>query len=685
MTSKTGVSIYQYNGMKGRLVRALTEIDRIKGIDRSYANLATFILDHLESKKDSTVISQEIPKMPSENEIIMQSPSLTNIFIDNMLENSKIDTDGEGNRYREEVYDIANMVRSNSLKIYEMIKDIFCFPSEKSLDTKFSKSTNDTISFITDINLINEIINQYRKNICNENDVIPAILGVDACSFDRLFHKNKKYAFVFYLQPVNPAYPCLPLHITPHQNGFANCEIIQKIVLINKKLADEGIRLIGVSTDGDPNYNEVNETTFKIYEDCLKNGNFADAYTAYSNHEDLKYFGDLLHILKLARSRILTTYVTVRVDSLEYSFTACDIEPILQLGPALTDITKTGKMRDCYTQQLFTMKNLQKLIDAEMFGAAVYFLPFCLWSSAIFVQNLSRQSRLFLLQTAFEIFYGFYLQSIEQKKIAEVTTNSCLTTVAVCFAQKYFMIRCLNSTMAVIYTLNNFPEVGLDRLGTHCLEQYFGNVRSMCHGYDSYENIIKNCVKTLQNMNTCAKYNIRNTTHGRINMAGAKMLEEENSETIYLDGIDCCHPQLIAAAFFGLVGEVGLKFKEIGGPFGPPPPNDPEQVALSEALLRCKQSISQMPSDSKKVALQYFEGDDRTGAALDIVNEWSYQIPKTYKKGNNSNSAGAKIFVRSISVSADEAQNQIKLHEQTFPQSAQPVQKFWDNKLFVKN
>lgn len=61
-------------------------------------------------------------------------------------------------------------------------------------------------------------------------------------------------------------------------------------------------------------------------------------------------------------------------------------------------------------------------------------------------------------------------------------------------------------------------------------------------------------------MNTCSKYNISNTTHGYINIAGPKMHEEENDETIYLDGIDSYHPQIIASVFYGLVVEIGLKF-----------------------------------------------------------------------------------------------------------------------------
>ena len=78
-------------------------------------------------------------------------------------------------------------------------------------------------------------------------------------------------------------------------------------------------------------------------------------------------------------------------------------------------------------------------------------------------------------------------------------------------------------------------------------------------------------------MNTCAKYNISNTTHGHINMAGTKNLEDDSNETIYLEGLDFKLPQFFTAAFFVLVGEVGLKLK-----------SDPDHVAMYEVLLICK-------------------------------------------------------------------------------------------------
>lgn len=46
----------------------------------------------------------------------------------------------------------------------------------------------------------------------------------------------------------------------------------------------------------------------------------------------------------------------------------------------------------------------------------------------------------------------------------ENSTCATVTTIAVCFVQKNFMIRCLNSAMAAIYCLITFPNIGLDRL-----------------------------------------------------------------------------------------------------------------------------------------------------------------------------------------------------------------------------
>lgn len=166
------------------------------------------------------------------------------------------------------------------------------------------------------------------------------------------------------MQLIEPFYLCILLHITPHQNSFLHEDNMFKIKNICNQLKSDGIHVLEILTDGDPNYNNENETIFKIYETMNALKGFEDAFSTYSNHFLRKFFGDLLHILKLAQNRILTTLATIRVDSLDYSFIAAVIRPIFKLDPPFTDVSKNSKMRDCYNKnysQWKTSKNLLML------------------------------------------------------------------------------------------------------------------------------------------------------------------------------------------------------------------------------------------------------------------------------------------------------------------------------------
>ena len=48
----------------------------------------------------------------------------------------------------------------------------------------------------------------------------------------------------------------------------------------------------------------------------------------------------------------------------------------------------------------------------------------------------------------------------------------------------------MNSILGLSCILQNYPDVGIDRIGTHVLENFFGNIRYACENYDSWENIL---------------------------------------------------------------------------------------------------------------------------------------------------------------------------------------------------
>ena len=120
--------------------------------------------------------------------------------------------------------------------------------------------------------------------------------------------------------------------------------------------------------------------TFLIYRDSLLE-DFPtvvnSALKSIKNFIETFWISDMLHLLKLARKWLIHNTICLYYGSLEHSFAVWHIKPILHLWKALSDTSSTGKMRDSYTKQIFTMKNLMKLINEGESEATAYFLPYC--------------------------------------------------------------------------------------------------------------------------------------------------------------------------------------------------------------------------------------------------------------------------------------------------------------------
>ena len=104
---------------------------------------------------------------------------------------------------------------------------------------------------------------QWRmKNKCQGK--IDAILACDACSFDRLTDENHAYAFVFYVQPIDPSLKCLPIYVLPNIDGKARDNVTDIRDDIRKVLDQYQVHIIAYSTDGDGGYNEYHAETFLV-------------------------------------------------------------------------------------------------------------------------------------------------------------------------------------------------------------------------------------------------------------------------------------------------------------------------------------------------------------------------------------------------------------------------------------
>ena len=80
-------------------------------------------------------------------------------------------------------------------------------------------------NMLTDISRIPKIVHKYKaSHSMPEDEIVPIVLGLDACSFDRITMCDHKYAFCFYVQPISPNIPCFPSHL------IFNLENIDKLL-----------------------------------------------------------------------------------------------------------------------------------------------------------------------------------------------------------------------------------------------------------------------------------------------------------------------------------------------------------------------------------------------------------------------------------------------------------------------
>lgn len=141
----------------------------------------------------------------------------------------------------------------------------------------------------------------------------------------------------------------------------------------------------------------------------------------------------------------------------------------------------------------------------------------------------------------------FYQQNITGKHLKGVTSYHTKKSIAQIFADKFSLIRAMNLILRLSYVIYNWPNIGIDRIGTHVLENFFGNIRYAYENYDSWENILS-AVSNGQIRNSIfQKYGINVQIKNRINVGGIHFYDADDEE---LPSFDCaftsytCHKVL---------------------------------------------------------------------------------------------------------------------------------------------
>lgn len=455
--------------------------------------------------------------------------NLQKSFIFSLLTNLKYPPNNR--EYPQDVLDICFSIYSISEESYELLVKVLDLPSKSTIKDHFSKIVKEEKQNITDISSISNIIYNYKKanNIDKPFDII---LGIDACSFDRLNADGKKYCFCFYCQPLKPDFKCFPIHIIPAPNGKASSSILNLMNDIITILKDNDVNVVYTASDGDSGYNELTDETLEIY---IKNNNFESALKSWGKSHKIKHIIDMLHILKIARERLIQGCITLNSNKIIHKIISESLENILLLGPTLTDKSPLGKMRDIYAIKLFNFENLKTLFQNDMLNETYYFLPYVCWLEAVTNQEISKKSRIDLLHIAYDIFYSFLVQNVNEKRGPHITINNSENSEAKVFADNNLLIRSMNSILGIAYLIETNQTLALDRIGTHVLENYFGEIRFSCNNFDSWENIISEVSHAIVRTNILNKYNIH-IRPNRLNYGGVHINDSDELNLLNFPG-----------------------------------------------------------------------------------------------------------------------------------------------------
>ena len=221
-------------------------------------------------------------------------------------------------------------------------------------------------------------------------------------------------------------------------------------------------------------------------------------------------------------------------------------EEILQVGLALSDKSQIGKMRDFYPLELFTTSNVIKLLEAELYADAFFFVPHTLLLLAIRVPFFTSDFRLKLLAASYLLFYEVYVDvssqapsSVQLPGVCQslnVTQRDTSESDMVTFAEVSALKRILCTLLAIGSALQIHPDnLRTDSLGTHIVEQKIGQGREDCDS--RWERILSRFSRNALRSVFLELDGIEMSVPGRLKTAGCRVTPDADWEIPEFDAL----------------------------------------------------------------------------------------------------------------------------------------------------
>ena len=401
-------------------------------------------------------------------------------------------TKPQARRYTRETKEFAYSLLVKSESCYNFLRRVIPLPSPELLRKEFKDDVNKEERRMTNLLYLKESFDCFLSQVDPDVESVKCCLGVDAFCGTMLTtphhivsEQMQNYVFIFLLLPLDYNLKPYILHLKKTVNGCANLTIDEIISAIIKESQTTKVNIKYVAVDGDNHYS----AKFRSQYDAILN--------SYLNNEIYEtqpiYIADALHIFKNARSRILDKKVIVNPHIPSCSVGMQEISSFIDpmYHNATSDRSNLGKMRDSYPIQLFNFSQALRIVKSHK-EAFFYFTTYALWVEALLNPDLSKDSRIYLLDTLL-----FILITIKNMYSCNELPSNCSQKKSA--SSKYVTMFTEDKLQRIIPTIiflideikDSSNELGMERFGTHVVENKIGNIRSLCNGDNRSDHIIR--------------------------------------------------------------------------------------------------------------------------------------------------------------------------------------------------
>lgn len=442
----------------------------------------------------------------------------------------------------DDFYKFCSLIHILNNKAYNKLYDFLPLLSISSCYGFISPIRKTIKDLILNYQCIPNLLHKFYQGIIDfdENhkakEPIYVTLGGDAAALKNFTDKSTSAVYVFDMLPLKKQYPSCVIHLMKTRNGSSPKHVVDMYPLIIKCLNDFNFKVKFQATDGDVSFDRFHKSFFKKNIEPILNKPFIEIVDSL-NLIDCLLVSDPFHLLKCGRSKLIQHLVLIDPDSLRCVNTALFSEAV-QLGPVFNDRSQSGAMKDNYALSLFSWYSFLKVMEKGRFDAAYYILPYLFFIEAFRSPLLSNESRLKFLGYSFNLFKEHLLKIYKVNSESMFKQRYSSKSLGVLFGEEIFLMRILNTIAALGVAVKYFPDsLATQRVGTHCIELFFGSMRLLSFYNDDFSNAIRVVSEAIIIRQFSEDIKAPIKINKRDNEAGITLTKEINSlENLEFDG-----------------------------------------------------------------------------------------------------------------------------------------------------